>query len=257
MVLDQYGGPTHDDTSCNSPIIANNADQNITFNPAYYYMGQISKFLPPGSIRIGANQSIGVGLFTQYNSNSITLMGSDIQALPCDGGDLQHWKYNATSNVLSLPKLSWCLDPLVAYNFIDYYYGTLQLDYCNDDLQHQWQLTANGQLISRYNSTPQCIGRAVDPVYPNLLELQNCNDTDEYQQWKFGANGSIFSVADGKCIAAGYLIQSIAFITPSNEIVVIVISLSENTIQIKLKDGNAAASLTIPAHSITTYSYPA
>ncbi|KAJ3433808.1 glucosylceramidase [Anaeramoeba flamelloides] len=51
MCLNMQGGPNHLGNNCGSPVMvdADSNPQTITFTTPFYYMGQISKFLKPGS----------------------------------------------------------------------------------------------------------------------------------------------------------------------------------------------------------------
>lgn len=53
MVLDYKGGPNHKHNNCNSPIMLNQDNANYIKTPAFYYIAQFSKFIKPGSKRIG------------------------------------------------------------------------------------------------------------------------------------------------------------------------------------------------------------
>jgi len=57
IVLNTQGGPTHNNGNCDAPIIANTNSQSIHFQPSYYYMGHFSRYLPPGSVRIGKSDT--------------------------------------------------------------------------------------------------------------------------------------------------------------------------------------------------------
>jgi len=52
MVLDQQGGPNNVGNFCSAPIVADVNTGQITYNPSYYYIGQIAKFVRPGAYRI-------------------------------------------------------------------------------------------------------------------------------------------------------------------------------------------------------------
>jgi len=56
LLLDQQGGPNHEANYCDAPLIANVSDtaEGIFFHPQYFYIGHFSKFLLPGSSRVGA-----------------------------------------------------------------------------------------------------------------------------------------------------------------------------------------------------------
>ena len=53
LVLDNKGGPNHKLNYCNSPIMINSNKTNYIKNLTYYYIGHFSKFIMPGSKRIG------------------------------------------------------------------------------------------------------------------------------------------------------------------------------------------------------------
>jgi len=53
MLLDLQGGPNHLNNYCDAPVIADTNNQVLYYEPSYYYMGQISRFIVPGSVRVG------------------------------------------------------------------------------------------------------------------------------------------------------------------------------------------------------------
>jgi glucosylceramidase len=52
MILNPQGGPNHLNGYCDSPIVGNATTQTIHFQPPYWYMGQFSRFILPGYVRI-------------------------------------------------------------------------------------------------------------------------------------------------------------------------------------------------------------
>jgi glucosylceramidase len=58
MALDQNGGPTMNCTTCTGVVTVNGS--NVTYNAEYYMLGQASKFVKPGAVRIDSN-SFGAG----------------------------------------------------------------------------------------------------------------------------------------------------------------------------------------------------
>ncbi|KAJ5075060.1 glucosylceramidase [Anaeramoeba ignava] len=63
LCLDTHGGPNHLNNFCGSPIMIDPDTHQIIYQPAFYYMGQISKFVLPGSRRIYSyvlNQNIDI-----------------------------------------------------------------------------------------------------------------------------------------------------------------------------------------------------
>jgi glucosylceramidase len=53
LVLDETGGPNHVGNLCDAPIIADTAKDRLIFNSSYYYIGQFSRHISPGALRIG------------------------------------------------------------------------------------------------------------------------------------------------------------------------------------------------------------
>jgi glucosylceramidase len=52
IVLDQTGGPNHVGNFCDAPVIVDTERGEVTYTPAFYYIGQFSRFVHPGARRI-------------------------------------------------------------------------------------------------------------------------------------------------------------------------------------------------------------
>lgn len=52
ILLDNRGGPNHKKNYCNSPVMLNADNSNYMRTLAYYYIGQFSKVIKPGAVRI-------------------------------------------------------------------------------------------------------------------------------------------------------------------------------------------------------------
>ncbi len=52
VVLDQGGGPNHVGNFCDAPVIVDTERQEVRYTPAFYYIGQFSRFVHPGARRI-------------------------------------------------------------------------------------------------------------------------------------------------------------------------------------------------------------
>ncbi len=55
LILDEQGGPNHVGNYCDVPIIADTTTQEIHYNSSYYYIGQFSKFVKPGAVRVAVS----------------------------------------------------------------------------------------------------------------------------------------------------------------------------------------------------------
>eukprot|EP01114_Cavostelium_apophysatum_P018379 TRINITY_DN5677_c0_g4_i2.p2 TRINITY_DN5677_c0_g4~~TRINITY_DN5677_c0_g4_i2.p2 ORF type:complete len:225 (+),score=42.03 TRINITY_DN5677_c0_g4_i2:959-1633(+) len=65
LILDMNGQPNHMGGNCNAGILGDYETQNITFTPSFYYLGQVSKYVLPGSVRVEfaiANTTSSAGL---------------------------------------------------------------------------------------------------------------------------------------------------------------------------------------------------
>ena len=54
IVLDMNGGPNHVGNFCDAPILADESDGTLHFQSSFYYIGQFSRFIQKGAVRIGA-----------------------------------------------------------------------------------------------------------------------------------------------------------------------------------------------------------
>jgi glucosylceramidase len=54
IALDQRGGPNHVGNFCDSPVLVDTNTKEVNYTPAYYYIGQFSRFVLPGAERIAS-----------------------------------------------------------------------------------------------------------------------------------------------------------------------------------------------------------
>jgi glucosylceramidase len=52
LILDEKGGPNHVGNFAASPVIADTKTGEVTYSPSFYYIGQFSKFIRPGAVRV-------------------------------------------------------------------------------------------------------------------------------------------------------------------------------------------------------------
>ena len=57
IVLDEEGGPNHVRNLCDAPIIADTRTNELIYESSYYYIGHFSKYIKPGAVRIGVDNS--------------------------------------------------------------------------------------------------------------------------------------------------------------------------------------------------------
>jgi len=77
IVLDEEGGPNHVGNLCDAPIIADTRTNELIYESSYYYIGHFSKFIKPGAIRIGvdnSNDKIQVTSFLNEDGSIATIV---------------------------------------------------------------------------------------------------------------------------------------------------------------------------------------
>lgn len=78
LVLDETGGPNHVGNLCDAPIIADTVNDVLHFNSSYYYIGHFSRYIHPGSVRIGlhgaATSSLAAAFLNGDGTISVVLL---------------------------------------------------------------------------------------------------------------------------------------------------------------------------------------
>jgi glucosylceramidase len=55
VAVDQTGGPNHVGNFCDAPVIVDTETGAVTYGPSFYYIGQFSRFVHPGAVRIASS----------------------------------------------------------------------------------------------------------------------------------------------------------------------------------------------------------
>lgn len=56
LLLDHKGGPNHVGNYCLAPVMASEDFKSVSYEPSFWYIGQFSRFILPGSVRIGCSR---------------------------------------------------------------------------------------------------------------------------------------------------------------------------------------------------------
>jgi glucosylceramidase len=70
VLLDETGGPNHVGNFCFAPVIGDTRDGSLHYTNAYYYIGQLSKFIRPGAKRVVASSSRDKLLTTAFKNQN-------------------------------------------------------------------------------------------------------------------------------------------------------------------------------------------
>jgi len=84
LLLDLEGGPNHLDNYCDSNLVGDTDKQQLYFQPTYYFMGQFSKYVIPGSHRIAIStpkQLWATGFLTPTDQVVIVVMNQNDDAV--------------------------------------------------------------------------------------------------------------------------------------------------------------------------------
>jgi len=55
IALDQRGGPNHVGNFCDAPVLVNTVTKEVTYTPAFYFIGQFSRYVAPGARRVNSS----------------------------------------------------------------------------------------------------------------------------------------------------------------------------------------------------------
>ena len=227
LALNASGGPvTGNSCACTAPVTTNGS--SVTYNAEYYILGQFSKFVKPGAIRIDSNVVGNIDNVAFKNPDgSIALVALN------EGSSAQTFQvsYSGSSFGYSLPAgaiatFTWpgivtggtptatpsttgtgtgpatgpvtgyeglCLDVRSASNAD----GTpVQVYTCNGTNAQQWTVESNG--------TVQALGKCLDVVGAGtangtLVDLYTCNGTGA-QSWVSESNGELVNTNSGACL---------------------------------------------------------
>merc|ERR1711935_51285 len=101
LILDTEGGPNHVNNKCDANIIADPqrkvGKNTVILQASYYYMGHFSKFIPPGSKRIGVTSSVKVA----GKVTAAQVEHKYVQFTPCSDNGGQVWHYSPQHKTLS------------------------------------------------------------------------------------------------------------------------------------------------------------
>jgi len=99
IIGDSKGGFNHLGNMCDAPMIASPDFQNVHLQPKFYYMGHISKYVPPGSIRIKSEIIGNYAYNTSVDAN--VRVGYEMAVFPCEKSTRQMFTIT-TEGYLSL-----------------------------------------------------------------------------------------------------------------------------------------------------------
>ncbi|KAJ0408904.1 hypothetical protein ATCC90586_005941 [Pythium insidiosum] len=242
LLLDHTGGPNHLGNNCDAPIIVHASGQDFTIQPMYYFIQHFSKFVPPGSRRLHTEVAARYArpgdaqLFPRY----------PVALTNCDRSSRQRIRVT-DDRKLQVNGTEYCID-LVRPEWVGHQVELVKCIYT----PQQWTFV-NGQIRLRDHCLQLNHGSTATGV---RVTTGTCIDDRDapHQRWHF-KDGEMRSMAvDGKCVTAGYaFLQSVAFVTPTNQKVAVVLNENTEDADVELRDGDMVLETTIPRGAIRTF----
>ena len=240
LLVDSNGGPNHVDNMCDAPIVLSSDYSTFHIQPKFYYMGHISKYIVPDSVRI--DSSI-VGNYNFIDTDPNIRSGVEVGVFNCEKSVRQRWFVNPNSSIeLTRYVLDDIQDEQGSYSRLCLGVGSvdrpfIRLVNCNniDKDNHrivQVKQTDEGQLVDKVSK--KCLALVNGITDPGvLIELQTCDSTVSHQRFVIDkVTGEIipYSTLDGSnhvglCLTAGWpMLHGVAVQNPSNQIVTVIVN---------------------------------
>ncbi len=109
LILDENGGPNHVGNFCDAPIIADTKTQEIHYNSSYYYIGQFSKFVKPGALRVEVSTDTATSLqhvaFKNENGSVVLIVmneSENVQSFNAQYGEKYLWHVLPAHSIATL-----------------------------------------------------------------------------------------------------------------------------------------------------------
>lgn len=274
LVLGTDGGPNHEGNLCDANIIADPLETlglgKLVMQASYYFMGQFSRFIEPGSKQISVENTVQV---PRPNVKPEDVIGRRLPVITCRAGTgAQKFSFDGLAKTLSV--YGTCVEP----GAIDETGGVgaveLQMASCLEgDANQQWsvQSTSAGSRFV-HESSGKCMtnmkthGDAVgqdEGVDVQAAQLTPCDSSNADQTFQAVQTDSTFALEtqDGLC-AQPYnldkvLFDAVAFQAPDGQVTLVALNIGDEPVTFNLYDADlgAGASVEVPSHGIVSYMY--
>ena len=239
LLLDAEGGPNHKGNTCDAPIIATEDFSSIVVQPKFYYMGHISKFVPPGSRRIAGTV---VGNFNYASFDPKVRAGFEAGLFSCERSPRQTWQFS-DSGTFALKdaslqddvKRKLCISGGVSDRQV------IRMDYCEEnEYSAPLQLSHEDGSSIRETVSGKCFSVFGGSLESGaLLELVECKKNEVKQQFNINSTtGEVTSVLNGYCLTAGWpFLTGASFIDNVESTITVLMNESPLDSEVILHDG--------------------
>lgn len=263
VLLDFQGGPNHLNNFCDAPLIATEDFSDVHVQPKFYFMGQVSRYVPPGSRRIRGDL---VGNFVYTGTSEAEddglVTGMELSLFHCERSSRQHWLHDAGVKKLKLASdLANNGKGICVSHKVDSLRNVAIVTECDnsDELAKINYKLDTSQLVDKQSG--MCLTARDDLSWSGgSLVWAVCDTTGQAknQRWKFDhKTGEVRPVGSDLCLTAGWpFLQGVAFLTPSGDKVAIVMNEANAMTPLVIHDKKQGYMYSVvPPKSIQTYVY--
>lgn len=285
LLVDTKGGPNWFGNYCDGNIVADpkraQGGDAVIQQASYYYMGQFSRFIPPGSRRINLTSTINA--VSEIDPKDVT--GLAMQFTPCSDHPAQLWRYDTSLRTLSLASVP----TMCAQLSLDYYWKIV-MQPCGKEAPAEptqtWSLTnTTGGYMFQNNKSHDCltslqvpgqeigldpgvdaeggVGLACNHTLRSSLRSGDNPRDKEYNSFALVGNfpeSFKIQTPEGNCMLPVGLdsvtFDAVAFETPKGEISLVAMNQRNSALVFDIHDVHANGTyhaIELPAHSIATY----
>jgi len=274
LVLGTDGGPNHLGNLCDANIIADPHETNglgkLIMQATYYFMGQFSRFIEPGSRQISVENTVQV---PRPEVKTEDVIGRRLPVITCrPGTGAQTFTFDDSAKTLSV--YGACVEP----GAIDETGGVgaveLQMASCQDGAANQQWSVQSTSAGSRFvhESSGKCLtnvkthGDAVGMdagVDVQAAQLMPCDSGNADQTFQAVQTDGTFAIeTPGGLCAQPYdldkvLFDAVAFQAPDGQVTLVALNVGDEPVAFDLYDTNlgAGTSVEVPSHGIVSYVY--
>lgn len=256
LLLDASGGPNHQGNQCDASLVAAADFSAVQLQPKFFYLGHLSKFVVPGSVRVDAAL---VGDFGYAATDPNIQAGVELGAFRCERSARQVWRLAphragrgarsslrielaapaATTNSFTAASDVEDAGPVVTEQLCvasgDANRPFLRLAGCNDSgvLSVAWR--SDFQLAD--TASGLCVGLAGGSTEPGaLLSLGPC----AARSVELHAQVGELRLGGSLCLTAGWpFLSAVAFVTPTNSVVAVVMNEAATDISVNVRIAGA------------------
>lgn len=268
LVLGTDGGPNHEGNLCDANIITDPQESlglgKLVMQSSYYFMGQFSRFIVPGSRQISITNTVQV---PRPEVKPEDVIDKRLLVITCRAGTgAQTFTFDDSTSTLSV--YGTCVEP----GTVDVTGGLeLQMASCQaESANQQWSVqqtsagsqfvhVSSGKCLTNVKTHGDAVGmdKGVDVQAAQLLPCDSSNADQIFQT--VGDGTFAIQTPNGLCVQPynldKVLFDAVAFQAPDGEITLVALNIGDEPVTFDLYDANlgGGAPVQVPSHGIVSY----